>query len=137
MYEDILDQMQELLKYEIKSFGGDFENTEQAATAMIMSFGKGLLQRAVDSTRNGYKGSSITCECGRSMKFVQHRHRDIHTLFGWIRLKRAYYHCQECGTGLSPYDVTSGSGTELRWAIRQFGDLWLACLAGSLSLWPA
>jgi len=112
MNEEILDQMQELLKDEIKNFGGDFAKLEQAIMTMMMSFGKDLLQRVVDCGSNGYKGSSIACECDGSMKFVQHRLRDIHTLFGWIRLKRAYYHCRDCGAGLSPYDVTSGLGTE-------------------------
>ena len=85
MHDDILDQMQALSRDEIKSFDGDFERIEQAVTAMVMSFGTDLLQRVVDSARNGYQGSSIACECGRSMRFVQHRARDIHTLFGWIR----------------------------------------------------
>ena len=100
--------MQELLKDEIKNFGADFGKLEQAVMAMMMSFGKGLLQRMVDCGTNGYKGSSIACECDSSMKFVQHRPRDIHILFRWIKLKRAYYHCQQCGAGLCPYDVTSG-----------------------------
>jgi hypothetical protein len=52
-YEEILDQMQELLKDEIKNFGGDFGKLEQAVMAMMMSFGKGLLQRLVDSGVNG------------------------------------------------------------------------------------
>jgi hypothetical protein len=112
MYEDILDSMEELLKDEIEDFGGDFAKTERAVTTMVMSFGKDLLQRMVDSTRNGYKGSSMACECGQSMKFIQHRARDIHTLFGWVRLKRAYYHCQQCRAGLYPYDVASGLGPE-------------------------
>ena len=45
--------MQELLKDEIKNFGGDFGKLEQAVMAMMMSFGKGLLQRLVDSGVNG------------------------------------------------------------------------------------
>ncbi|MBN1795643.1 MAG: UPF0236 family protein, partial [Sedimentisphaerales bacterium] len=112
MYEEILDQMQDLLKDEVKNFGGDFGKLEQAVTAMIMSFGKELLQRFVDSVPNGYEGSAIPCECGSSMKFVQHRPRDIHTLFGWIRLKRAYYNCRDCGASLAPYDKSSGFGSE-------------------------
>jgi len=112
MYEEILDQMQELLKDEIKNFGGDFGKLEQAVMAMMMSFGKGLLQRLVDSGVNGSQGSSIPCKCDNSMKFVQHRPRDIHSLFGWIKIKRAYYHCPDCGTGLAPYDKSSGLGSE-------------------------
>jgi hypothetical protein len=112
MYEEILEQMQELLKDEIKNFGGDFGKLEQAVMAMMMSFGKGLLQRIVDSGVNGSQGSSIPCKCDKSMKFVQHRPRDIHSLFGWIKIKRAYYHCPDCGTGLAPYDKSSGLGSE-------------------------
>jgi len=45
------------------------------------------------------------------MRFVQHRSRDVHTLFGWIQVKRAYYHCSGCGAGLAPYDKTGGLGS--------------------------
>jgi len=112
MYEEILDQMQELLKDEIENFGSDLGKLEEAAMAMMMSFGKGLLQRVVDSSRNGYEHSSIPCECGGSMKFIQHRNKDIHTLFGWIKISRSYYHCPDCGKSIFPYDVASGLGSE-------------------------
>jgi hypothetical protein len=94
MYEEILDQMQELLKDEIKNFEGDFGKLEQAVMEMMMSLGKGLLQRLVDSHANGYQHSSTPCQCNSSMKFVQHRPRDIHTLFGWNmqKLKAPYHH---------------------------------------------
>jgi hypothetical protein len=112
MYEEILDQMQELLKDEIKNFGGDFDKLEQVVKTMMMSFGKGLLQRLANKNPNGYDESSIVCECGSSMKFVQHRPRNIHSLFGWIKIKRAYYHCRDCGASLAPYDKSSGLGSE-------------------------
>jgi hypothetical protein len=112
MYDEILGQMQELLKDEIKNFGDDFGKLEQAVMTMMMSFGKGLLQRVVDSGLNGYQGGSIPCECGSSKKFVQHRPKDIHTLFGWIRIKRAYYRCPDCSESLIPYDLAGGLGSE-------------------------
>ena len=112
MYEEILDQMQDGLKDEIKNFSGDFGKLEQAVMETVMSFGKGLLQRLLNCTTNGYKGTAIPCECGNSMKFMQHRPRNIHTLFGWIKLKRAYYNCQDCGAGLVPYDKNGGLGSE-------------------------
>ncbi len=67
-YEEILDQMQDLLKDEIKNFGGDFGKLEQAVMAMIMSFGKGLLQRVVD-TRSGIFGwRPVVTGCVRPKK---------------------------------------------------------------------
>ena len=112
MYERILSELQTLIEQEVENFANDLEKTENAVKELMASFGKGLLQRLVDRSRNGYQGSSITCQCGNSMKFVQHRKRNIHTLFGWITVKRAYYHCANCGKGFAPYDKNSGLGSE-------------------------
>ena len=46
------------------------------------------------------------------MKFVQNCKRNIHTIFGWITIKRAYYHCSNCGKSFAPYDKDSGLGSE-------------------------
>jgi len=112
MYEKILDKMQELLKEEIENFADDFSKTESAAMNLLMSLGKGLLQRLVDAGNNGYKGSSIICKCGGSMKFIQYCSRCIQTLFGHLTIKRAYYHCSACGAGMAPYDKAGGLGRE-------------------------
>jgi hypothetical protein len=77
----------------------------------MQMLGQGLLQRMVNLKSNGYKGSSIACKCGCSMKFIQHRSRDIQTTFGWIRIKRAYYYCPDCGASLFPYDKAGGLGS--------------------------
>ncbi|MFQ6079300.1 MAG: hypothetical protein ACE5NJ_09225 [Thermodesulfobacteriota bacterium] len=112
MNEEILSQLEQLLKQEIKDFRGDFAELEQAVMRMMMSLGKGLLQRFVDNNTHGYQGSNMLCNCGGWMKFIQHRPRDIHSLFGWIKLRRAYYHCSDWGTGLAPYDKASGLGSQ-------------------------
>ena len=83
MYEEILEQMQELLKDESKNFNGDFSKLEQKVMAMMMSFGKGLLQRLVDSGVNVHQGSSILCKCDNSRKFVQHRHQGLPYFFSY------------------------------------------------------
>lgn len=112
MHEEILDKMSDLLKQEIENFSDDFNRTETGVMNLVMTLGKALLQRWVDHSNNGYKGSSITCKCGGSMRFIQHRSRDIQTLFGHIKIKRAYYYCSSCRTGIAPYDKTSGLGSE-------------------------
>jgi len=112
MNEQILDQLEQLLKEEMGNLGGDFAKAEQVVMRTMLSLGKGLLQRLVDHGSNGYKGSSIACECDGSMRFIKHRHRYIHSLFGWIRIRRAYYHCPDCGSSLAPYDKASGLGAE-------------------------
>jgi len=112
MNETIIEQLAETFKYDFELIQADLGALEQVVKEKMQLLGQGLLQKLVDRHRNGYKGSSIACQCGSSMKFVQHRSKDIHTLFGWIKIKRAYYHCSDCGTGLIPYDNTSGLGSE-------------------------
>ena len=108
----ILEQLEETFAEEITLAGNDLGSLEILVKEKLQLLGQGLLQRLVDRGANGYKGSSMACKCGGSMKFMQHRSKDIHSLFGWITVKRAYYHCSGCGASLFPYDVTSGLGSE-------------------------
>lgn len=112
MYERILAELEGLIEEEVGNFSRDLGKMEDAVKVLMSSLGQGLLQRLVGRGANGYKGSSVSCVCGESMKFVQHRKRDIHTIFGWITVRRAYYHCVSCGRGLSPYDEACGLGSE-------------------------
>jgi hypothetical protein len=112
MDNKILAQLEESFAEEIKLAGNNLGSLEMLVKEKMQLLGQGLLQRLVDRQSNGYKGSSLACKCGSSMKFIQHRRKDIHTLFGWIKVKRAYYHCAGCGEGIFPYDVASGVGSE-------------------------
>lgn len=108
----ILELLEEYFNEEFVLVQHDLAALEQLLKEKMQLLGQGLFQRAVNRQPNGYKGSSITCKCGGFMRFVQHRCRDIHTLFGWINVKRAYYHCPDCGRSLFPYDVAGGLGSE-------------------------
>jgi len=108
----ILELLEEYFNEEFTLVRHDLAALEALVKEKMQLLGQGLLQRTVNSKPNGYEGSSMACECGSSMRFIQHRPRDIHTLFGWINIKRAYYHCPDCQKSLFPYDVASGLGTE-------------------------
>jgi len=112
MNQQILDQLEPLMKQEIANFTDDFGTYEQAVWKTVLSLGQKALQRLVDRKPYSYQGSSIACQCGGWMKFVQHRSRYIDSLLGWIKLKRAYYHCSDCGAGSTPYDHLSGLGSQ-------------------------
>lgn len=112
MDNKIIDEMEATYSEELTLVAGNLAALEEAVQAKMRQLGQGLLQRLVDRDVNGYKGGSMACKCGGSMKFIQHRSKDIHTLFGWIMVKRAYYHCHDCGESSFPYDVASGLGSE-------------------------
>lgn len=108
----ILDELEASFTQELALAGNNLGCLEVAVTAKMRLLGQGLLQRIVSKQANGYKGCSIACVCGSSMRFVGHRGRDVHTVHGWIKVKRAYYHCSHCGRSSVPYDCDSGLGTE-------------------------
>ena len=112
MNEEIIEQLTETFKQDFDLIQGDLGALENTVKEKMRLLGQGLLQRLVNQKPNGYKGSSIVCKCGGSMKFIQHRNKDIHTLFGWIKIGRAYYHCPDCGGSVFPYDVAGGLGSE-------------------------
>jgi len=111
MNEQIIEQLEQTFKRDFELVSHNFADLEKAIKEKMQLLGQGLLQRMVNLKPNGYQGSSIACKCGHSMKFVQHRSRDIQTTFGWIRIKRAYYYCSDCGACLAPYDKASGLGS--------------------------
>jgi len=112
MNSTILEQLEEHFADEIKLAAGDIGLLEDLLQQKLRILGRQLLQRAVDRCDRGYQGSSIICNCGGHMKFVQYRSRQVHTVFGWVEIKRAYYHCSVCHKSLYPYDKAVGLGTE-------------------------
>jgi hypothetical protein len=112
MDSKIIQQLEATFAEEFELVQHDLGAMEELVKKKMQLLGQGLLQRLVDRDRNGYKGTSIACQCGGSMRFVLHRPKDIQTLFGTISIKRAYYHCPDCGNSLVPYDLASGLGSE-------------------------
>jgi len=108
----ILEQLEEAFRGEFDLVEQDLGTLEDAVIQKMRVLGQGLLQRLVNRNKNDYKGSSICCKCGGSMRFVNRRQRNIHTIFGWITIKRTYYYCPECGASFCPYDQASGLGSE-------------------------
>lgn len=107
----IIEQLKDVFSEEFTLVQHDLGKMEHLMKQKMQLLGQALLQRLVDSQKNGYQGTSIPCGCGGSIKFVQHRSRDVHTLFGWIKVERAYYYCPDCGYSYVPYDIASGLGS--------------------------
>lgn len=108
----ILDELEAAYAQELSLTGDDLGTLEAAVEAKMRQLGQGLLQRLVQRQPNGYQGSSLACKCGGSQRFVSHRSRQVHSIFGWIKISRAYYHCPICQSSQVPYDQASGLGAE-------------------------
>ena len=108
----ILDELEGAFGQELALVGDDLGALETAVQGKLRQLGKGLLQRLLARQVHGYKGSSIPCSCGGAKRFVAHRPEAIHTIFGWIEIRRAYYHCPVCRSTAVPYDQASGLGAQ-------------------------
>ncbi len=82
MDNKIIDELEATYSEELTLVAGDLGALEEAVKDKMQQLGQGLLQRLVNRGANGYKGSSMACKCGGSMKFVQHRNKDTH--FIWL-----------------------------------------------------
>lgn len=75
----------------------------------------------------GHRGQRIECGQGHRAEFVGYRSKHLTTVLAPLRLRRAYYHCRECGRGLVPKDEELGvTGSSLSPGVRR-----MAARAGS------
>ena len=112
MNEGIIEQLVNTFKHDFELLQDDLGALEQAVQEKMQLLGKGLLQKLLDNGSHGYQGTSIACQCGESMNFIQHRPKNIHTVFGWIKVRRSYYYCPDCGESFVPFDKAGGLGSE-------------------------
>ncbi len=52
------------------------------------------------SLDTGHRGPRVDCGQGHQAPFVAYRSKDLDTVLGPVTLRRAWYHCPDCGGGL-------------------------------------
>ena len=87
--------------------GLDLEDTELVVRSAMHRLGPSLLEKLL-GLDHGHRGQSIDCSRGHQAVFAGYREKDLTTVLGPLRLRRAYYHCRECGTGVVPKDQQLG-----------------------------
>lgn len=87
--------------------GADLQAVELAIRTAMMRLGASLLGRLL-AADTGHRGQQIACGAGHQAEFVGYRDKNIDTVLGLVRLRRAYYHCAACGRGIVPRDEDLG-----------------------------
>ena len=88
---------------------GSLEEAERVAVEVSRIVGQAVAEAALAETpAASYEGCSRRCGCGRKAQFMGYRPRTLVTLVGEVRVKRAYYHCEHCHTGVAPWDGAQG-----------------------------
>lgn len=99
-----------------------FAGMEKELRDRLLKLGGMLLGEALPAgVGTGYEGSDVACEkCGGDAKFVNNRPRTVTTLLQEVRIRRAYYHCRECGSGAIPLDgLLALEGTSFSPGVRE------------------
>ncbi|MHB1431115.1 MAG: ISKra4 family transposase [Streptosporangiaceae bacterium] len=84
------------------------EAVELAIRAALTRLGGGMLERLL-AADPGYRGPRTDCEAGHRAEFVSYRDKTTDTVLGPVTVRRAWYHCGQCGHGLAPRDAELGT----------------------------
>jgi len=106
----------------VASWGSSGEGLEAVETAIrtaVLQLGGSLLQRLLAADA-GHRGPRIDCGNGHHAEFVSYRAKTTETVLGPVTVRRAYYHCTECGRGVVPRDDERGvAGASLSPGLRK------------------
>lgn len=106
----ILKEMEKRLRHSLPDPDQPLEQTEQQIVEIGREIRDVIEQETLASLQGGYQGAHAPCACGRSARYVADYPRQVVTLNGLRRLRRAYYHCSSCQRGFCPLDRRLGLG---------------------------
>lgn len=82
----------------------DLEALEMAIRSSMHQMGGLLLEKLMNSDAGDYGGARIDCGQGHQAHFVEYRSKQLTTVLSPVKVERAYYHCEGCGSGIVPKD---------------------------------
>jgi hypothetical protein len=86
----------------------DLAQVERGVLFAARGIGCVILQAALETMDNGKTTSHRLCACGCPQRYVSDRPKTLQTLLGPVEIRRAYYHCRNCGKGEFPLDRALG-----------------------------
>ena len=82
----------------------DLEASEMIIRGAMHQVGGRVLEGVLNADSAGTRGERVTCSKGHPAELVDYRIKDVTTVLGPIKLRRAYYHCACCREGVIPRD---------------------------------
>jgi hypothetical protein len=83
----------------------DLEASEMAIRATLHRIGGRLLEKLLNADGGSYRGATVDCRKGHRARFVEYREKELITVLSPVHVRRAYYHCDQCGESVIPKDV--------------------------------
>lgn len=106
--EDLHRFLQDWCRRNIKAVS--VQEAEQLAEETRRTCGEVVFEQAILQTaeQDSYRGPRVPCSCGSGARFVSYRHRWVKSVYGEVRVRRAYYHCGVCRHAVVPWDQENG-----------------------------
>lgn len=104
---EIAEMMVELVKSQMIEIE-TLTHIEQTTQAVLQEVGRQTVEMTLNTLNNPYPESKIVCDCEGEAEYIRHRSTCLHTIFGKVQVKRAYYLCSDCHQGKCPLDVELG-----------------------------
>lgn len=98
----------ERLWEEVVTATGHLETAEHTMRDGMLAIGARVLEASLAARGTGKTGPRHPCACGGAAGFEGYRTKGVQTVVGWLRVRRAYYHCPACGHGHCPLDAALG-----------------------------
>ena len=95
--EEALTELTALLAWLRSEEGLDLGAAEQGVRERLAAVGARLLEAGLAARGTGKAGPRVACACGGQAAFEGYRPKQVQTLVGWVRVRRAYYACARCG----------------------------------------
>lgn len=70
----------------------------------MQSVGSVMLEELLNVNGGDYKGKNIPCDKGHVYEFIGYRDKNLLTVLGPVKVKRAYYYDSGCKAGHCPKD---------------------------------
>ena len=98
----------------------DLEATEMALREGMHQLGSRVLEKLLEADQPQLDSKTVDCEQGHQARWLGWRPKQLLTVLGPIQIRRSYYYCEVCGTGVHPQDSHWGiEGTGLSPGVRR------------------
>lgn len=104
----IAEMLSERIRAELRA-GFTLSDIEQTTRRVLLECGRQAIELMVNSEEARYAESEIACpQCTGAMPYIRRRSAQLHTMFGQLGVRRAYYLCGSCHKGCFPVDRRLG-----------------------------
>ncbi len=70
----------------------DLESLEMCVRSSMHRVGSIMLEKLLNSDGGDYRGRTIPCDKGHNFEFIEYRDKELLTVLGEVKVKRAYYY---------------------------------------------